>query len=73
MTLFHRSLEEFQGGVQYGEREKACWLAVGDVLLEALQDEIDQCKVYLSQVFESWFSVAFIETHLSHLWLVGVR
>ncbi len=45
MISFHGGMEELHGCLLEVERDKTRWQPVGDVMLESLQDEIDQCKV----------------------------
>ena len=45
MVMFHAGLDDMQQLLTEAEREKAKWQPVGDVLLEALQTEIDKVKV----------------------------
>lgn len=43
--MFHDAMDDMQQLLTEAEREKAKWQPVGDVLLEALQTEIDKVKV----------------------------
>ena len=43
--MFHAAMDDMQQLLTEAEREKAKWQPVGDVLLEALQTEIDKVKV----------------------------
>ena len=45
MVMFHDAMDDMQQLLTEAEREKAKWQPVGDVLLEALQTEIDKVKV----------------------------
>ena len=45
MTAFHTGLEEINSHLNDLEKEKARWPPVGDVMLDALQDEIETCRV----------------------------
>ncbi|KAK2181700.1 hypothetical protein NP493_384g05004 [Ridgeia piscesae] len=44
MVMFHAAMDDMQQLLTEAEREKAKWQPVGDVLLEALQTEIDKVK-----------------------------
>ena len=64
MTVFQRQMEQFQSILQDRERDKTRWQQVGDVMLEALQDEIDQCKVR-----RKWEQEIYLWTHFRNgLW-----
>lgn len=45
MVAFHELIDRLQSRLTEQEREKSRWPPVGDVMLEALQDEIDTTKV----------------------------
>ena len=59
MVMFHAGMDDMQQLLTEAEREKAKWQPVGDVLLEALQTEIDKVKVGRAMLLDT-FSVSSV-------------